>query len=481
LAAVLACLALAVALVRQSESARVADAATHLAQAASQMAERYDYLRRSFTEGRTRLPLDGGDDLFLHSLTATALSGLPGVEGGFYRASDQRLVGYAYPTYRGSGPKTDIPAAERPTIEQVAARAVLGRGPAEERVVAGPDLILFRALPLGGTAAPIGAVWVMERLAGVRTAQGQLYLAGLMLVLVFSCAVAALAWMFTRRLDRGVARIELGLQAMEAKLDTPVPETGIAELDRVSGGINRLGRAVQEHQRQRAELEMRLHRVDRLAALGRLVAGVAHEVRNPLASIKLKVHVALRSAEEPASLAGVFEVIEEEIERLNRLVERLLTLAKPAESDRLPTDLSRLLQARVELWEGRATEQGIVLQAQKQEPALEPIAVDGDRVAQIVDNLIGNAVEALRGRGGRITVTLHRSSAREVIVRVADTGSGVPPELVDRLFEPFFTTRDGGTGLGLFLSAELTRALGGEVHYRDRPGGGACFEVRLPC
>src|SRR6266498_2862354 len=152
LAAVLACLALAVALVRQSESARVADAATHLAQAASQMAERYDYLRRSFTEGRTRLPLDGGDDLFLHSLTATALSGLPGVEGGFYRASDQRLVGYAYPTYRGSGPKTDIPAAERPTIEQVAARAVLGRGPAEERVVAGPDLILFRALPLGGTA-----------------------------------------------------------------------------------------------------------------------------------------------------------------------------------------------------------------------------------------------------------------------------------------------------------------------------------------
>jgi len=208
---------------------------------------------------------------------------------------------------------------------------------------------------------------------------------------------------------------------------------------------------------------------------------VAHEVRNPLASIKLKVHLALRAAEDPASLAGVFEVIEEEIERLNRLVERLLTLAKPAESDRLPTDLSRLLQARVELWEGRATEQGIVLQVQKQEPALEPIAVDGDRVAQIVDNLIGNAVEALRGRGGRITVTLHRSSAREVIVRVADTGSGVPPELVDRLFEPFFTTRDGGTGLGLFLSAELCGALGGEVHYRDRPGGGACFEVRLPC
>ena len=268
---------------------------------------------------------------------------------------------------------------------------------------------------------------------------------------------------------------------MEAKLDTPVGETGIAELDRVGGGITRLGRAVREHQRRRAELETRLHRVDRLAALGRLVGGVAHEVRNPLASIKLKVHLALRSAGDPAKLASAFEVIEEEIERLDRLVERLLTLAKPAEPDRLPTDLSRLLRARVALWENRAAEQGIVLQVTEQEPAPEPAAVDGDRVAQIVDNLIGNAVEALSERGGRITITLDRPSPREVIVGVADTGPGVQPELVDRLFEPFFTTRNGGTGLGQFLSAELAGALGGEVRYRERPGGGACFEVRLPC
>jgi signal transduction histidine kinase len=102
-------------------------------------------------------------------------------------------------------------------------------------------------------------------------------------------------------------------------------------------------------------------------------------------------------------------------------------------------------------------------------------------VAQILDNLLANAVEASHEPGGRITLGLERPSPGEVLIEVADTGAGVPPEHVDRLFEPFFTTRAGGTGLGLFLSAELARAMGGEVRYRPQISGGACFEVRLPC
>lgn len=170
---VLACVALAVALVRQGESARVADAIAHLDRATGQMVAQYDYLRRSFEERGSASPLATGDDGLLQSLTAVALGGLPGVEGGFYRAEGGRVLGYAYPTYRGSGPKTDIPAAERPTIERVAVRAVEERRPADERVMAGPDLILFRALPLP-SGAHAGAVWVMERLAGIRTPQRQL-------------------------------------------------------------------------------------------------------------------------------------------------------------------------------------------------------------------------------------------------------------------------------------------------------------------
>ncbi len=477
---VLACLALAVALVRQSESARVADATGRLDRAMNQMAVQYDYLRRSFEERGVANPIATGDEGLLGSLTMVALGGLPGVEGGFSRASDGRLLGYAYPTYRGSGPKTDIPAAERPTIERVVARAVQERRAVDERVSAGPDLILFHALPVGG-AGPAGTAWVMERLTGIRTPQGQLYRLGLIAVLVIACGVAATAWWVTHRLERGVMGIESGLHAMEGRLETPVPPTGIPELDRVGTGINRLAASVQAHQRDRAELEARLHRVDRLAALGRLVAGVAHEVRNPLASIRLKLHLAQRAPDGPERLAGAVTVIEEEIERLDRLVERLLTLAKPAEPNRLPTDLARLLRGRVDLWEGRAAEHGISIELQPLASGAEPILLDGDRVAQILDTLIANSVEALSDRGGRIVMAVERSSPHEILIEVADSGTGVPAGLVERLFEPFFTTRAGGTGLGLFLSAEVARGLGGEVRYRDRTGGGACFEVRLPC
>ncbi len=462
-------------------SARVADAARHLDRALNQLAERYAYLRRSFAEHHMADPLESGDEPLLQALTDATLAGVPGVEGGFYSTADRRLLGYAYPTYHGSGPKTDVPPAERPTIEQVVEAAARGQVLAEESVSAGPDLILFRALPLVDTGRSVGAIWVMQRLSAVRSPQQQLYRSGLFGLLAVSGTIAAAAWFFTHRLDRGVTRIEEGLRAMEERLETPVPTTGITELDRVGSAINRLARTVQTHQKERTELEQRLHRADRLAALGRLVGGVAHEVRNPLASIKLKLHLARRSAADRERLASAFAVIEEEIERLDRLVARLLTLAKPSEPSRVPTDLARLLKTRVEQWEDRAAEQRIALALQPAASIVEPVPVDRDRLVQIVDNLLANAVEALHERDGRITVEVERPTPAAIRIAVADTGPGVPPEAVERLFEPFFTTRKGGTGLGLFLSAEMTRALGGELRYRQRPGGGACFEVTLPC
>jgi two-component system sensor histidine kinase HydH len=268
---------------------------------------------------------------------------------------------------------------------------------------------------------------------------------------------------------------------MAERLDTPVPATGIPELDRVGAAINQLVRTVQAHQQERADLERRLHRAARLAALGRLVGGVAHEVRNPLASIKLKLHLARRAGADADRLANAFAVIQAEVERLDRLVARLLTLAKPTEPAKAPTDLARLLKARMELWESRAAEAGIALELQLWSALAEPALVDRERLAQIIDNLLANAVEALQQRGGRITVALERPTPSLARIAVADTGPGVPPELVERVFEPFFTTRKDGTGLGLFLSAELARSLGGELRYRQRPGGGAGFEVTLPC
>lgn len=468
-----------VASLRQSQAARAADAAGNIDRVTRDLAERFEYVQRSLDAERARHAL--ADEALLRSVAVATLFAAPGLEGGFFRAADARLVGYAYPTYHGSGPKTDIPAAEQPMITQVARQAAVTGAGAGQRIAAGPDLLLFRAEPVRHDGAVVGAAWAMQRLQDAQSPEQRVRTLGAIGLLLVLGVVATLAWVVTYRLDRGVARIETGLRRREAPLDTPVDRTHIPELDRIGAAINDLLRIIDSNQAARRDLERRLDRADRLAALGRLVAGVAHEVRNPLASIRLKLHLAQQPTATPERLAAAFTVIQQEIERLDRLVERLLALAKPGDGAAAPIDLDRLVRTRVGLWEGRAAERGIAIEMRPAAPTPVQVVIDGDRVAQILDNLLANAVEASHEPGSRITLGLERPSPGEVLIEVADTGAGVPPEHVDRLFEPFFTTRAGGTGLGLFLSAELARAMGGEVRYRPQRSGGACFEVRLPC
>lgn len=468
-------------ILRQTESVQVAEAERLLDRAAAQLAVRYDYLRSSFEERQAKHPLQPENEPLLRSLTEATLAGVPGVEGGFYARESNRLLGYAYPTYPGSGPKTDIPAAEQATIQRVAASAVTLKGHAEERVAAGSDLILFRAHVLLTQGQPMGASWVMYRLTGVRSTHQQLSILGLIGLLIVSVSVAIGAWILTRRLDRGVAEIESGLRAMETHLDMPIPMSGVVELDRIGSAITRLTATYLNNQVRQAELERRLRQTDRLAALGRLVAGVAHELRNPLASVKLKLQLSRRGLSDPDRLTASFDVIDEEVGKMDRLVERLLSLAKPSQPSSLHTDFPHFVKERLVFWETRAANQNTTLEFHPTPSASEPVRLDRDRVGQIFDNLIANALDALVNDGGRITIEVERVAPAEMLLAVSDTGPGVPAEAVERIFEPFCTTRHDGTGLGLFLSAEMARALGGTLDYRDRPGGGARFELRFPC
>lgn len=481
----LATLAIATSLgwliLRQTESAQVAEAERLLDRAAAQLTVRYDYLKSSFEERQATPPLRPENEQLLRSVTEATLAGMPGIEGGFYAEESNRLLGYAYPTYPGSGPKTDIPAAEHATIQRVAASAVALKGHAEESVAAGSDLILFRAQALLRQGQPVGAGWVMYRLNGVHSLSQQLSLLGLVGLLILSVTVATGAWFLTRRLDRGVAELESGLRTMETNPAMPIPLSGILELDRIGAAITRLTAAFLNNQARQAELERRLRQTDRLAALGRLVAGVAHELRNPLASVKLKLQLSRRGQSGPADLTTSFDVIEEEVGKMDRLVERLLSLAKPSQPSPSQSDLSHFVKERLVFWERRAAAQGTVLEFHSAPSASEPIKLDRDRVGQIVDNLIANALDALAKDGGHIVIELERVEPAEILLVVSDNGPGVPAEAVERIFEPFCTTRTDGTGLGLFLSAEMARALGGTLDYRNHPDRGARFELRFPC
>lgn len=480
-AALVLAMLLGMSVLSQTESSMVANAVRDMARLADRLAARYDYLARTFPSKMiVRSPFTKNTAL-LRSLTESVLTGMEGVEGGFYSVQADRLVGYAYPTYHGSGTKRDVPATERPTILRIIKQAIQAGEEVEEQVISGPDILLFRARPLAEAGEVAGAVWLMHRLRGIRTVDRQLYGLGLIGLLGAASTVAVGAWLVARRLDGGLSRIGAGLHKMEEQLDCPLAPVGIFELDCIGSEINRLAMVIKDQQTRRINLERQLHEADRLAVLGRLVAGVAHELRNPLSSIKLKIQLARQNPLFPSYFRKAMDVVEEECARLDRLVVRLLSLAKPSHQSRAPTDLIQFLSHRLEHWHPRAASRGITLQLVGGDVILQPVVIDRDRVGQILDNLLANSFDALGLKEGLITVEVSRVESSTVTIVVSDNGPGIPPEMADRLFEPFSTTKPQGTGLGLFLSAETARALGGSLRYANAPGGGARFEVHIPC
>jgi len=335
----------------------------------------------------------------------------------------------------------------------------------------------------------------MHHLEGVHGACQWLNAAGFVLLLVVSAAATAGAWHVTRRLDAGVSRIEATLGAMEYRLESDIAPTGIQELDRISTAIDRLGKALNLNQQRRAELEQKLRHADRLAALGRLVAGVAHEVRNPLASIKLKLHLASQAGvSDPERLANAFAVMGTEVDRIDRLVARLLALGKPPKTALQNVNIARYLAERLEFFAPRAGSQNTTLELRPSPSLNGTVGIDRERLGEVIDNLIANALDAT-SEGGKVVLETERNEHQhQMMIRVKDTGGGVSSPMRERLFEPFATTKESGMGLGLFLSAEIVRGLGGEISYQEvletvqsngkpdeRRSVGACFEVRLPC
>ncbi|SRR5579875_403066 len=484
---------IAVEYIRHTEVVQVVEAERDLRTAAERLRARYQESLATYVKSDVGPADRARNDQWLRSLTQQVLANFTGVEGGFYDTRSKAFLGYAYPTYKGSGPKIDVPPAEQGSILKVIKAAHGSSGVAFLRVDARDDVLLFYALALRMPNSPVDTVWVMHRLVGIKNTFARIEILGLGILLVLSGSAIAVAWILTLRLESGVATLEAALARMEARLDTAVPQTGVRELDRIGDAISHLAAALERNQKRRDELEQRLRQADRLAALGRLVAGVAHEVRNPLASIKLKLDLARKYPDTAERIDKVFELVSAEIERVDRIVSRLLTLGKASKASASPTDLYSFLHSRLRAHQPRAQAKGASLELKLASPVDGQVMVDQDRLGQIVDNLVINAIEAVSPGCGLVVVEAGRTETGTLLIRVCDNGPGIPAHVRERLFEPFVTGKEHGTGLGLFVSAELARAMGGELRYKDACGDGAAvaadkkfptgatFELILPC
>jgi signal transduction histidine kinase len=240
-----------------------------------------------------------------------------------------------------------------------------------------------------------------------------------------------------------------------------------------------LEQATQELAKVNQELQQNLERLakaERMYAVAQLSASLAHEIRNPLASISGAAGILRRGNASTANIQECFEIIEKESQRLDKLLANFLSFARPRAPRFQPTDLVALIDSTVALARHSGEAEGIEFR-RTIEGVLPEIQCDSEQLKQVLFNLLINAVHATRK--GRVDL---RASARDGVafITVRDEGTGIPKDQENRIFEPFFTTKSNGSGLGLAIASKIVEQHGGTLTAQNAPGKGLTMILQLP-
>ncbi len=423
-------------LYEQSTTEQLRRAAAAVAHGCDAVAARYQFFIT-----RAQAPSSIRDPAAVPGLTdvlGIALRDFSGVEGGIWQA-EQGSLAYAFPTYEGSGEKTDLPPAEEPQIREAAEAAALGGGPVDRRREGRSQTLLLHACPLPGPIAHLAA-WTMTRVA---TAGGAAYLqamAGLSMLLVLVLGSAIWLGRLLLGWSSRLKQLEIALASSSEALPKLEP-TGQRDLDRIVHAVNLAGARLADARRTAESLVRQMAEAKRLASLGRVLACVAHEIRNPIAAMRLKAENALAAGGEPERKDQALHAIVTQIARLETLLRNLLSSVQRAVP--APTrieDIARFLAERADLFREQAAAHGLTIEVRSFDGAA---TFDPARIAQAIDNLILNAIQNTPP-GGRITLQAEQSADR-LLLSVADTDHGVPESVRDQLFEPFVTGNPQGT------------------------------------
>ena len=459
--AVIACVAAGLSLaevVARTDAAREADAWS----SGEAMVEALGRAHRAAAErgGGAAVPREA-----LEAAAASVVAPLVDTDAGFCSRSGVDV-------HRAGAGRHGEPRTHPLPPDQIEAlRAACARGPsagtAKTRIVHPHDVVTISLLWLGDEAA-----WALVR-AETRPSDeprrwlGYLALTGFSTLLLMMLAADAFL-----SLRRGTDALDAALVALQTDLRAEVPRPRARELARLAQSLRTMAGSLAAAGERARALERSLAQEQRLSALGRVAAGVAHEVRNPLAGIKLKLDAMARRRLDPRSDRDV-AVCLGEVARLDRVIQSLLVVARKAPSPEAPFELGPLVDDRLEASRELAATRGVTLARSGEARA----AVDPDALGRALDNLLRNAVQA-SPEGAAVRVELDdRGPAAHLAV--IDAGPGIPPEREGELFEPFFTLKAEGTGLGLWLSRTLMEVRGGRLTY-ERRAGATRFTITLP-
>jgi len=398
----------------------------------------------------------------LMTVVAPAMESLlerqPGIIMGLYLVRDDLTLEFSslYP--------------RRPAVEQRLApgAGVLGRADGHS-AGEGTELLLSKEILPGKEGATI---WIAQWLPAVYAGRRSSHLvAG---VALFASVILGLVGVLAllRNQVKGVETLKSGLARLEQDLNTEISAPP-GELGEIASAINKMALTL----REKKALEEELRRSERLVSLGHMVAGVAHELRNPLAIMRGTVQLLEEETATTPSAEEYLEIIKEQVDRQNLVVKELLDFASPKKVVRQPLDINRLIQGVLTFTASHLRQNKIQLSTSLADN-LPLVEGDGEQLKQVLVNLIINAVEAMAG-GGKLFVKT-KVEEEQVVISVADTGGGISEAELEHIFDPFYTTRPEGTGLGLAISHSLVKSHGGRISARSTLGQGSVFTVYLP-
>ncbi len=408
-----------------------------------------------------------------------------GVEGGFWTAQEG-VTSYAYPTYDGTGVKVDPPSAELARISATAGRAADSQSLVLDVRPGTRETIVFSACPVEGDDAPRQVAWTLLRVptAFERAGSPLTFVVGGLLAFLLLSAVFLLwkLWCWAAALKVLMASLE-ETNSVDADTGSIIaPLTGVALLDDIARMLNDYAQRLHRAHQGSVRLASELAQAERLATIGHLSAGLAHEIRNPLGTIRIKVENALAA---PADISvqrtrSALDTVLDQCHRLEGLISSLLALTQPSllacEDVILGPWLKSFCAFYAERAEQRAVEIRLNMSAELSSSQAAPVSFDPALIRRALDNLMLNAFAHL-GTGKSIEVGAVIREKR-LLLWVADDGEGVEPSLRDRLFTPFVSHRAGGSGLGLAFVQEAARAHGGEARLTSSVIG-ARFEMEI--
>lgn len=407
-----------------------------------------------------------------------------GIEGGFFFSSGDFFAGFAFPTEKYPQPVYGPPPREFNLIHDQVIRTVAEQCELVTVSELPQTTFPLATRPIFARGEVVGAVWTMMRVESLLPLQRLSNTLNIVAVASLLGILVAIyvSWLLRKRVEE----IKVGLETLRRDDLFRFPaRRGV--LGSITGAINEMVEARAADQSTKRKLEQELQQRAKMAALGNLVAGVAHEVKTPLATIRTRIEMWQRKLRQKNGPHATAEIVTEdsmtmvinEIDRLSELVKRLLVFSKPVSSHFRPSNFHQVVSQALELIQDRADESQVDISTHF-DSRVPPLQLDPEGIEQVLLNVCTNALDSMT-EGGELQVrTEYHPKNDEVVVSIQDTGTGISPDIAERIFDPFFTTKEHGAGLGLSIAYEIVQAHRGDIRFIFPQQVGSLCQITLP-